>query len=159
MWDESAAAGQSQSSFILPPSASVLLSRQPWNFPPHHHIRRASCHRPLRYSIISPYSCALAPDITLRTGRTINPCYTAERASQQLSYQQQLPAQRRTPNMSKEFTYTQVSDHKAKSDVWLVIHDKVYDATSFIDEHPYVFLPISRAESANSRDGAAHAAP
>jgi len=38
--------------------------------------------------------------------------------------------------MSKEFTYSDVSSHSAKKDLYLVIHDKVYDASSFVDEHP-----------------------
>ena len=44
--------------------------------------------------------------------------------------------------MSKELTYTEVKDHSTKKDLYLVIHDKVYDASSFVDEHPYVFGPI-----------------
>jgi len=44
--------------------------------------------------------------------------------------------------MSKELTYTDVKGHATKKDLYLVIHDKVYDATSFVDEHPYVSDPI-----------------
>ncbi|KAH8704957.1 cytochrome b5-like heme/steroid binding domain-containing protein [Talaromyces proteolyticus] len=36
----------------------------------------------------------------------------------------------------KEFTYAEVSTHTTKKDVHLVIHDIVYDVTSFVDEHP-----------------------
>jgi hypothetical protein len=43
--------------------------------------------------------------------------------------------------MSKEFTYAEVQAHSTKKDLYVVIHDKVYDTTSFIDEHPYV--PVS----------------
>jgi cytochrome b involved in lipid metabolism len=39
---------------------------------------------------------------------------------------------------SKEFTYSDVSEHTTKKDLYMVIHDKVYDCTSFVDEHPYV---------------------
>jgi hypothetical protein len=39
---------------------------------------------------------------------------------------------------SKEFTYSDVSEHTTKKDLYMVIHDKVYDASSFVDEHPYV---------------------
>ena len=39
--------------------------------------------------------------------------------------------------MSKEYTYQDVAEHNTKKDVFMVIHDKVYDATKFIDEHPY----------------------
>ncbi|KAK4549360.1 hypothetical protein LTR36_006357 [Oleoguttula mirabilis] len=36
----------------------------------------------------------------------------------------------------KEFTYSDVSEHTSKKDIYLVIHDKVYNTTSFVDEHP-----------------------
>jgi len=36
----------------------------------------------------------------------------------------------------KELTYAEVAEHNTKKDVYLVIHDKVYDTTSFVDEHP-----------------------
>ncbi|MCJ1237667.1 hypothetical protein MMC14_005654 [Varicellaria rhodocarpa] len=38
--------------------------------------------------------------------------------------------------MSQELTYTQVSEHSSKKDLYLVVHDQVYNATTFIDEHP-----------------------
>ena len=38
----------------------------------------------------------------------------------------------------KEFTYAEVAEHNTKKDVYLVIHDKIYNASSFVDEHPYV---------------------
>ena len=38
----------------------------------------------------------------------------------------------------KEYTYSDVSEHRDKSDILVVIHDKVYNASSFVDEHPYV---------------------
>ena len=38
----------------------------------------------------------------------------------------------------KEFTYSDVSEHNTKKDLYMVVHDKVYNATSFVDEHPYV---------------------
>jgi hypothetical protein len=39
---------------------------------------------------------------------------------------------------TKEFTYSDVSEHASKKDLYIVVHDKVYDCTSFVDEHPYV---------------------
>ncbi|KAI9712818.1 MAG: hypothetical protein M1820_001440 [Bogoriella megaspora] len=36
----------------------------------------------------------------------------------------------------KEFTYSDVSEHTGKKDLYLVVHDKVYNASSFVDEHP-----------------------
>jgi len=38
--------------------------------------------------------------------------------------------------MAKEYTYQDVAGHNTKKDIFLVIHDKVYDASKFIDEHP-----------------------
>jgi hypothetical protein len=40
----------------------------------------------------------------------------------------------------KEFTYSDVSEHNTKKDLYVVVHDKVYNASSFVDEHPYVIL-------------------
>ncbi|KXT07300.1 hypothetical protein AC578_467 [Pseudocercospora eumusae] len=37
---------------------------------------------------------------------------------------------------TKEFTYSDVSEHTTKKDLYLVIHDKVYNTSSFVDEHP-----------------------
>ncbi|KAG7006288.1 hypothetical protein G7Y79_00015g038780 [Physcia stellaris] len=37
---------------------------------------------------------------------------------------------------TKELTYSDVSEHSSKKDLFLVVHDKVYNATSFVDEHP-----------------------
>jgi hypothetical protein len=48
----------------------------------------------------------------------------------------------------KEFTYSDVSEHNTKKDLYIVVHDKVYNASSFVDEHPYVALhmcPLLRA--------------
>ena len=42
--------------------------------------------------------------------------------------------------MSEELTYAQVSKHNTKKDLYVVIHDKVYNASTFVDEHPYVIL-------------------
>jgi hypothetical protein len=39
---------------------------------------------------------------------------------------------------TKTFTYSDVSEHTTKKDLYMVIHDKVYDTSSFVDEHPYV---------------------
>jgi hypothetical protein len=43
-------------------------------------------------------------------------------------------------NETKEFTYADVTAHANKKDLYVVIHDKVYDSTTFVDEHPYVFV-------------------
>jgi cytochrome b involved in lipid metabolism len=36
----------------------------------------------------------------------------------------------------KEFSYTDLSKHATKGDLYLAIHDQVFDVTTFIDEHP-----------------------
>ena len=36
----------------------------------------------------------------------------------------------------KQFTIKEVSAHNKESDLWLIIDRKVYDVTSFTDEHP-----------------------
>lgn len=37
---------------------------------------------------------------------------------------------------SKALTYVEVKEHGTKKDLYVVIHDKVYNASSFVDEHP-----------------------
>ncbi|CAF9907421.1 MAG: hypothetical protein HETSPECPRED_007124 [Heterodermia speciosa] len=37
---------------------------------------------------------------------------------------------------TKELTYSDVAEHSSKKDLYLVVHDKVYNATEFVDEHP-----------------------
>lgn len=48
--------------------------------------------------------------------------------------------------MSEEFTYQDVAEHNTKKDIFVVIHDKVYNCSPFIDEHPYV-LPAFSCQS------------
>ncbi|KAI7874872.1 cytochrome b5 [Lichtheimia hyalospora FSU 10163] len=36
----------------------------------------------------------------------------------------------------KIYTYEQVAKHNTRNDLWMVIHNKVFDITPFIDEHP-----------------------
>ncbi|KAB8072234.1 cytochrome b5-like heme/steroid binding domain-containing protein [Aspergillus leporis] len=37
---------------------------------------------------------------------------------------------------TKELTLQEVSAHNTKKDLYMIVHDKVYDCTSFVDEHP-----------------------
>ncbi|KAE8147389.1 cytochrome b5-like heme/steroid binding domain-containing protein [Aspergillus avenaceus] len=37
---------------------------------------------------------------------------------------------------TKELTFQEVAGHNTKKDLYMVIHDKVYDCSSFVDEHP-----------------------
>ncbi|CDW58865.1 Cyt-b5 domain containing protein [Trichuris trichiura] len=36
----------------------------------------------------------------------------------------------------RTFTRSEVEEHNAKSSTWLVIENKVYDVTGFLEEHP-----------------------
>ncbi|KAL8845472.1 MAG: hypothetical protein Q9176_000108 [Flavoplaca citrina] len=54
---------------------------------------------------------------------------------------------------TQEMTFSDVADHNSKKDLFLVIHDKVYDATAFVDEHPYVH-PIPTSPSVDNLDPA-----
>ena len=38
----------------------------------------------------------------------------------------------------KQFSFSDVSEHSSKKDLYIVVHDKVYNCSSFVDEHPYV---------------------
>lgn len=38
--------------------------------------------------------------------------------------------------MSAVLTYQDVAEHNTKEDLYMVIHDKVYDISKFVDEHP-----------------------
>lgn len=44
---------------------------------------------------------------------------------------------------TKELTFSEIAEHNTKKDLYLIVHDKVYDCTSFVDEHPYVLSVAS----------------
>ncbi|KAI9926770.1 hypothetical protein ASPWEDRAFT_177220 [Aspergillus wentii DTO 134E9] len=37
---------------------------------------------------------------------------------------------------AKEFTLKEIETHNTKKDLFMIVHDKVYDCGSFVDEHP-----------------------
>ena len=38
--------------------------------------------------------------------------------------------------MPKTITLAEVAEHKDRNSCWVAIHNKVYDITKFLDEHP-----------------------
>uniref|UniRef100_A0A5B7AX38 Cytochrome b5 heme-binding domain-containing protein n=1 Tax=Davidia involucrata TaxID=16924 RepID=A0A5B7AX38_DAVIN len=40
------------------------------------------------------------------------------------------------PTLTKLFTMQEASQHNTKEDCWIVIDGKVYDVSSYLDEHP-----------------------
>lgn len=38
--------------------------------------------------------------------------------------------------MAQELTFKEIAPHTDKSDCYMVLHDKVYNVSAFIDEHP-----------------------
>ncbi|KAI5468139.1 cytochrome b5-like heme/steroid binding domain-containing protein [Mariannaea sp. PMI_226] len=59
----------------------------------------------------------------------------------------------------KTFTYDDVAGHKTKKDLYVVIHDEVYDCTSFIDEHPggeEVLLDIAGKDATEAFEDVGH---
>ena len=41
-----------------------------------------------------------------------------------------------TSTSSHQYTWQQVAQHNTQDDLWVIIHDKVYDITSWVDRHP-----------------------
>ncbi|KAL4788329.1 cytochrome b5-like heme/steroid binding domain-containing protein [Aspergillus varians] len=59
----------------------------------------------------------------------------------------------------KEFTFKEIADHNTKKDLYLVVHDKVYDCTSFVDEHPggeEVLLDVGGQDSTEAFEDVGH---
>ncbi|SCV05725.1 LANO_0H13806g1_1 [Lachancea nothofagi CBS 11611] len=38
--------------------------------------------------------------------------------------------------MTKLYSYKEIAEHNSESDLWMIIHGKVYDCTKFMEEHP-----------------------
>ncbi|KAI6784486.1 putative cytochrome b5 [Emericellopsis cladophorae] len=61
--------------------------------------------------------------------------------------------------MSKEFTYQDVAEHNTKKDMYLVVHDKVYDCGKFVDEHPggeEVMLDVAGQDATEAFEDVGH---
>ncbi|KAL2012290.1 hypothetical protein VTN00DRAFT_5008 [Thermoascus crustaceus] len=60
---------------------------------------------------------------------------------------------------NKEFTFQEVASHNTKKDLYMVIHDKVYDVSSFVDEHPggeEVLLDVAGQDSTEAFEDVGH---
>ncbi|XP_070763899.1 cytochrome b5 type B isoform X2 [Enoplosus armatus] len=59
----------------------------------------------------------------------------------------------------KYYTLEEIRVHNMSSDTWLIIHDKVYDITGFLDEHPggeEVLLEQAGADASESFEDVGH---
>ncbi|KAK7419065.1 hypothetical protein QQX98_003567 [Neonectria punicea] len=58
-----------------------------------------------------------------------------------------------------ELTYQDVSGHATKKDLYVVIHDKVYSCSNFIDEHPggeEVMLDVAGTDATEAFEDVGH---
>ncbi|XP_074296037.1 cytochrome b5 [Silene latifolia] len=63
------------------------------------------------------------------------------------------------PTLTKLVSMQEAAEHNSKDDCWVVIHGKVYDVTSYIDEHPGgddVFLDAKGKDAKEEFDDAGH---
>ncbi|KAL7792004.1 cytochrome b5-like heme/steroid binding domain-containing protein [Trichoderma ceciliae] len=61
--------------------------------------------------------------------------------------------------MSKEYSYQDVAEHNTKKDLFVVIHDKIYDCTKFVDEHPggeEVMLDVAGQDATEAFEDVGH---
>ncbi|KAM7424136.1 hypothetical protein PAMA_000470 [Pampus argenteus] len=64
-----------------------------------------------------------------------------------------------TDGCVKYYTLEEIRVHNMNSDTWLIIHDKVYDITSFLEEHPggeEVLLEQAGADATESFEDVGH---
>ncbi|KAL1842657.1 hypothetical protein VTJ49DRAFT_4568 [Mycothermus thermophilus] len=56
-------------------------------------------------------------------------------------------------------TYQDVAEHNTKKDLYVVIHDKIYDITKFVDEHPggeEVLLDVAGQDATEAFEDVGH---
>ncbi|KAK3692836.1 putative membrane bound hemo protein [Podospora appendiculata] len=61
--------------------------------------------------------------------------------------------------MAATYTYQDVAEHNTKKDMFVVIHDVVYDCTKFIDEHPggeEVMLDVAGQDATEAFEDVGH---
>ncbi|KAJ5354486.1 hypothetical protein N7541_005530 [Penicillium brevicompactum] len=59
----------------------------------------------------------------------------------------------------KDLTFQEIAEHNTKKDLYLIVHDKVYDCTSFVDEHPggeEVLLDVGGQDSTEAFEDVGH---
>ncbi|XP_077420584.1 cytochrome b5 type B [Vanacampus margaritifer] len=59
----------------------------------------------------------------------------------------------------KYYTLEDIQSHNLSNDTWLIIHDKVYDVTTFLEEHPggeEVLLEQAGADATESFEDVGH---
>ncbi|CAI7583953.1 unnamed protein product [Penicillium bialowiezense] len=59
----------------------------------------------------------------------------------------------------KELSFKEIAEHNTKKDLYLIVHDKVYDCTSFVDEHPggeEVLLDVGGQDSTEAFEDVGH---
>ncbi|KAJ4393674.1 hypothetical protein N0V93_002889 [Gnomoniopsis smithogilvyi] len=59
----------------------------------------------------------------------------------------------------KEYTYQDVAEHNTKKDLFVVIHDKIYDCAKFVDEHPggeEVLLDVAGQDATEAFEDVGH---
>ncbi|CAK8575032.1 unnamed protein product [Lathyrus sativus] len=60
---------------------------------------------------------------------------------------------------AKTFTLSEVSKHNTPKDCWVVIHNKVYDVTKFLEDHPGgddVLVSSTGKDASNDFDDVGH---
>uniref|UniRef100_L2G9E8 Cytochrome b5 n=1 Tax=Colletotrichum fructicola (strain Nara gc5) TaxID=1213859 RepID=L2G9E8_COLFN len=58
-----------------------------------------------------------------------------------------------------ELTYQDVAEHNTKKDIYIVVHDKIYDCTKFVDEHPggeEVLLDVGGQDASEAFEDVGH---
>ncbi|KAL9101885.1 MAG: hypothetical protein Q9163_002906 [Psora crenata] len=58
-----------------------------------------------------------------------------------------------------QLTYSEVSSHNSKKDLYVVVHDKIYNTTTFIDEHPggeEVLLDVAGQDATEAFEDVGH---
>ncbi|CAN4122043.1 unnamed protein product [Withania somnifera] len=63
------------------------------------------------------------------------------------------------PTLTKLFTMEEASQHSTKDDCWVVIDGKVYDVSSYLDEHPGgddVVLAVTGQDATDEFEDAGH---